>query len=243
MGQRALDELESVVPNLEREDPARRRRSLDPAGAPRRGERRADQLCARAPCLRCRANVLRRCRIPRSRSKNNPENAHALRHHPRQRAPALRGGRQRHAAPVRARVRRRLSRLGAADALLRAALPLHHLSRSRGYHALRRAARSVVLRLRAIPRRRDRGAGSSQDRQGAHLRPVDGRLRDAERRHQVSAARAVAHAGRHRLRLGARRARGVPRRRAKRPRRNTTRSARQASRRPTAWARRASRSR
>ena len=54
IGQRALDELESVVPNLA-QDPARRRRPLDPAGAPRRGERRADRIRARThTCLRGR---------------------------------------------------------------------------------------------------------------------------------------------------------------------------------------------
>ena len=132
--------------------------------------------------------------------------------HARQCAPALRGSRQRHAASVRARVRRRPSRLGAADALLLAALSLHHLFGARLY-AFRRAADARLLRLREIPRRRDRDARSSQDRQGAHLRPVDGRLRDALRRHQVSAARALAYARRHRLGLGARLPGGIPRRR------------------------------
>ena len=48
----------------------------------------------------------------------------------------------------------------------------------------------------------------------AHIcRPVDGRLCDALRRHQVSAARALADARRHRLRLGARLPGGIPHRR------------------------------
>ena len=43
----------------------------------------------------------------------------------------LRGSRQRHADRVRARVRRRLAQLGAADALFQPQLPLHHLQRAR----------------------------------------------------------------------------------------------------------------
>ena len=123
--------------------------------------------------------------------------------HPRQCAPALRGSGQRHAAPVRARVRRRLARVGAADALLRAALSLHHLFVRAAITPSDVPPTPDLLRLRAIPRRRDRGARSSEDRQGAHLRPLDGRLRDAVRRHEVSAARAVADARRHRIGLGA----------------------------------------
>ena len=81
----------------------------------------------------------------------------------------------------------------------------------RGYHPSGRAGQPRCLRLRAFPRRRDRRDGSPQDRQGAHLRPLDGRLRDAQRRHDVSAARAVAHDGGHRVGLGTRRARRIPR--------------------------------
>src|ERR687896_774190 len=51
--------------------------------------------------------------------------------HRRRRQAILRGGGQRHADRVRARVRRRPAQLGAADALLLAPLPLHRLQRAR----------------------------------------------------------------------------------------------------------------
>ena len=128
------------------QDPARGRRPLDPAGAPGRGERRTDRIRAGS-----RDDIMLRDAREPSRNRDRPLGFRRFAiERPSRRtpcpspprpkgAPALRGSRQRHAAPVRARVRRRPSRLGTADALLRAALSLHHLFGSRLY-ALRRAA-------------------------------------------------------------------------------------------------------
>src|SRR4051812_35383160 len=99
--------------------------------------------------------------------------------------------------------------MGTADALLRAPLSLRDVLVPR-LSSLRCAARNVVLRLREIPRRRDRRDGSSEDRKSTYLRPLDGGLRDAERRHEISAACAVADHGGHRFWIRARHAGGIP---------------------------------
>ena len=116
----------------------------------------------------------------------------ASRNHRRWRKAVLRGSRQRHAAHLRARVRRRLPQLGAADAVLLALLPLHRVQRAR-LSALGRAGGSGEVLAGARARRHPRRARSpARHRQGACLRPVDGRLRDAAFRHVLRRARAVA---------------------------------------------------
>ncbi len=89
--------------------------------------------------------------------------------HRRRRKALLRGSRQRRAGRLRARVRRRLPQLGAAGALLLAALPLHRLQRAR-LAALRRAAGRGALFAGARLRRHPLGARWAADRQGAHRR-------------------------------------------------------------------------
>ena len=67
-----------------------------------------------------------------------------------------------------------------------AALPLHRLQRAR-LSALRRAGGRRQLFAGARARRHPRGARCTGDRQGAHRRPVDGRLRHAAFRLHLSA--------------------------------------------------------
>src|SRR6185437_1541612 len=88
--------------------------------------------------------------------------------------------------------------LRAAGALLLPALPLHHLQCTR-LSALRRPGRRRAVFAAARGRRHPRRAGCARDREGACSRPLDGWLRDAPFRHELS--RTCALAGDRRLRL------------------------------------------
>src|SRR5688572_12029762 len=129
--------------------------------------------------------------------------------HGRRRQALLRGGRQRHAGRVRARVRRRLPQLGAAGAPLLAPLPLHRLQRAR-LSALRRARGLRALFAGARARRHPLRARRARPAARARGRPVDGRVRHPALRHDLRAPRAVGHRGRRRLRLAPGAVPGVP---------------------------------
>ena len=96
----------------------------------------------------------------------------------RRSAPVLRGDRLRHPGDLRARIRRRPSKLGAADAAFRPALSRDHLCRAR-LSAVRRAGGRGEVFAGARGGRHRRRARPSADRQGACGRAVDGRLRHA----------------------------------------------------------------
>ena len=112
-------------------------------------------------------------------------------HHRRRRQALLRGGRQRHAGRVRARVRRRPPQLGAAGAPLLAPLPLHRLQRAR-LSAVRRARGLRALLAGARARRYPLRARCARHRQArARRRAVDGRLRHAALRHDLRQPRGL----------------------------------------------------
>ena len=114
------------------------------------------------------------------------------------------------AGDLRARVRRRPSQLGAADAPLRQAPPLHRLQRAR-LSALRRAGGGRRLFAGARGgRHRARCSTISASTKAHVVGLVDGRLRDAAFRLPPSRPRAVALRRRLRLRRRAGRARALP---------------------------------
>ena len=126
----------------------------------------------------------------------------------RRREALLRGDRQGHSGRVHPRIRRRLSLVGTAGALLRALLPLHHGERAR-LSALRRTEGRREVFAGARARRHPRGARCAQDRQGACRRPLDGRLCDVAFRLHLSGARPFAGHRGLRLRRRAGQARAV----------------------------------
>ena len=82
----------------------------------------------------------------------------------------------------------RPSYLGAADAALRTLPPLRHLQPAR-LSALRHPERPGQISSRTpLSRRRRRGDGCAEDRQGPYRRPFDGRCDRAPRRHSLSRA-------------------------------------------------------
>src|SRR4051812_26161403 len=118
----------------------------------------------------------------------------------RRRPFALRGSGKRRADCFRARVRRRCAQLGAAAALLLAPLSLHRILRAR-LSAVGRSRQLRALFAGARARRHPRRARRAEDRARARRRPVDGRQRHVALRPHLSAARALAHLRRRRLRL------------------------------------------
>ena len=89
------------------------------------------------------------------------------------------------------RVRRRLSQLGDADAVSSSRRHRCITYSARGLYAVRCPEGLEGLQLQALVERRDRGARSSEDRQGALRRPVDGRLHGAADRRSIIPNRAL----------------------------------------------------
>ncbi len=154
----------------------------------------------------------------------------------------LREVRQRHAGDLRARIRRRLPQLGAADALLRAPLPLHRLQRAR-LSAVGRAGR---WRSYSQARARDDIVAVLDAARASKARTSSGCRWAASRRcmsASVSRARAFAGGGGLRLRRRAGKREQVPRRSARPSRRASRRGHAGGGRAATRWARRACSSR
>ena len=127
----------------------------------------------------------------------------AVCHDTRQREALLRGSGAKngiwHPDRIRARVRRRSPRLGAADARVRKRYRC--ITYRARLHALRRTRRQGRLQLSRRDARLRGGARSSQDRQGASHRAVHGRLYVLAGRAQSSRPRALHGPSRHRLGL------------------------------------------
>src|SRR5262245_48538365 len=142
---------------------------------------------------------------PPGRSPSVGPQTHAPSYDRRQRAALLRGGRQRHPHPFRARICRRLSQLGAAIALFRAPLSLYCLQRPR-LPALRGPGARGGLLAGARRRGYPLSARSAQDRHGPCRRFVHGWARRLAFRPHLPRTGALAVGRRGRLWFGAGRA-------------------------------------
>ena len=133
----------------------------------------------------------------------------ALRYRKRRNEALLRGNRQGHAARVRARVCRRSSQLGGADALLRAPLSLRRFQRAR-LSAVGCAAGAHEVFAGDRHRRYRRRDAASEAAQGPRRRLLDGGLLRAQLRHSLRRAYAVGDGSRRRRGFASRAAPRVP---------------------------------